>query len=267
MKPTPLTATLTAVLALGTATPSLAQYVDPQAQRDYEQRVDEYNAQQQTYDQRRSDYDQRRADYADNRAAYELQRADYERARADYDRRYGYGAYVRRYGEFAYREDYADNYYYNNRWVGYDQPYRGYERDYYRSYRNSPCERSRDNRTVGGALIGALAGGAIGAQLDRHGSNDTGVVLGALVGGAIGANVGRSTANCDTTGYYYSYEQTYPYREASYYPGSRSGRYDYDWYARHRCRLAVAPAYYSGTTEYRYVRVCPDRRGRYRITD
>ena len=31
-------------------------------------------------------------------------------------------------------------------------------------------------------------------------------------------------------------------------------------------RLAVAPTEYGGRTDYRYVRVCPDRRGRYRIT-
>lgn len=262
MNATPLTLTLAAVMAAGSVvTPAAAQYVDPRAEREYEQRVDDYNAQQDAYARRQSDYDQRRMDYADNRADYERQKADYERARADYDRRYGYGAYERRYGVFVYRDTYADNRYYGR------GDYRGYDRDYYRSYRNSPCERSRDNRTAGGALIGAIAGGALGSNLDDDGNRAEGTVLGAIVGGVIGANIGRSTARCDASGYYYSYDQTYPYREASYYRGGRSGRYDYGWYTNRRCRLAVAPAYYRGSTEYRYVRVCPDRRGRYRITD
>jgi uncharacterized protein YcfJ len=253
---------MAAVLAAGAvATPAAAQYVDPQAQREYEQRVDEYNSAQDDYARQQSDYDQRRMDYADNRADYERQKSDYERARADYDRRYGYGAYERRYGVFVYKDTYADNSYSNRR------DYRGYDRDYYRSYRNSPCERSRDSRTAGGALIGAIAGGALGSNLDDDGNRAEGTVLGAIVGGLVGANIGRSTAHCDATGYYYSYDQTYPYREASYYRGGRSGRYDYGWYSNRRCRLAVAPAYYRGSTDYRYVRVCPDRRGRYRITD
>jgi len=272
MKASPLTLTLAAVLAAGSVvTPALAQYVDPQAEADYQQRVQEYNAQQSDYARQQSDYDQRRSDYADNRADYQRQRADYERARTDYDHRYGRGAYERKYGVFAYRNDYSDNYWYDNRYRGYDDrstsSYRGYDRDYYRGYRNSPCERSRDNRTVGGALIGALAGGALGSNLDNDGNRSEGTVLGAIVGGAIGANVGRSTARCDASGYYYGYQQTYPYREADSYRGGRSGRYDYGYYSNRRCRLAVAPAYYRGTTEYRYVRVCPDSRGRYRITD
>jgi hypothetical protein len=262
MKATPLTLTMAAVLVAGSVvTPAAAQYVDPQAEREYQQRVDEYNDQQSDYARSQSDYDQRRMDYADNRADYERQKADYERARADYDRRYGYGAYERQYGVFVYHDNYADNDYYDRR------AYRGYDSDYYRSYRNSPCERSRDNRTAGGALIGAIAGGALGSNLDDDGNRAEGTVLGAVVGGLIGANVGRSTARCDATGYYYSYDQTYPYREAARYRGGRSGRYDYRYYNSRRCRLAIAPAYYRGSTDYRYVRVCPDRRGRYRITD
>lgn len=273
MKATPLTLTLAAVLAVGSALPALAQPVDPAAEAEYQQRTQQYNDQQSDYSRQRSDYDQRRSDYADNTAAYQRQKADYERARADYDRRYGYGAYVRKYGVFAYRDDYADNYYYDNRYRGYGDRYagstnyRGYDNDYYRGYRNSPCERSRTNRSVGGAVIGALAGGALGSNLDNDGNRSEGTVLGAIVGGAIGANIGRSTANCDARGYYYGYDQTYPYREADSYRGGRSGRYDYGYYANRRCRLAAAPAYYRGSTEYRYVRVCPDSRGRYRITN
>ena len=274
MKATPLTLTLAAALAAGAVvTPAMAQYVDPRAEAEYQQRLDEYNDQTADYARRQSDYDARRSDYADNRADYQRQRADYERARADYDLRYGRGAYERRYGVFVYSDRWADNYWYDNRYRGYDdryrsdRSYRGYESDYYRPYRSSPCERSRDNRSVGGGIIGALAGAALGSNLDDDGNRTEGTVLGAIVGGAIGANIGRSTAHCDARGYYYSYDQTYPYREASYYRGGRSGSYDYSYYSRKRCRLAAAPAYYRGSTEYRYVRVCPDSRGRYRITN
>ena len=47
----------------------------------------------------------------------------------------------------------------------------------------------------------------------------------------------------------------------------RSGRYDYDDYRRHGCRLAVAPTHWGDGDDYRYVRVCPDDRGNYRIAD
>lgn len=277
MKATPLTLTLASALALGSAAPALAQYVDPQAQRDYEERVEDYNRAAERYNEANERYNEHREDYADNRAEYERQRADWERRRADYDRRYGYGAYERRYGAFVYqdydRDGYADGYYdrrYDDRSYGgrdYGGTYRGY--DYYSAYRDNPCERSRDNRTVGGALIGALAGAAIGNNLADRDVRSEGTVLGAVVGGALGAGVGRSTAQCDSSGYYFTYNQTYPYREPGGYGyrGYRSGRYDYDYYNRRRCRLAAAPAYYGGTTEFRYVRVCPDSRGRYRITD
>lgn len=258
MKATPITLSLAAVLAATAVAPAFAQPVDPRAEAEYRQRVEEYNEQTADYARRQSDYDARRSDYADNRADYERQKSEYERSKADYDRRYGYGSYERRYGEFAYRGGYATN---DNR------NYRGYESDYYRHYRSSPCERSRDNRSVGGGIIGALAGAALGSNLDDDGNRTEGAVLGAIVGGAIGANIGRSTAHCDARGYYYSYGQTYPYREATYYRGGRSGAYDYGYYSRKRCRLAPAPAYYRGSTDYRYVRVCPDSRGRYRITN
>ena len=110
MKATPLTLTLAAVLAATPIAPAFAQPVDPRAEAEYQQRVDEYNDQTSDYARRQSEYDASRADYADNRVAYDRQRADYERARVDYDRRYGSGAYVNRYGVFVYSNSYADNY-------------------------------------------------------------------------------------------------------------------------------------------------------------
>jgi uncharacterized protein YcfJ len=193
-----------------------------------------------------SEYQQRLRDWQAERDRYEAQRQAYEADRRAYENRYNYDARV------PYARD-----------VVVADPY-----DY---YRNSPCERrtARNNRQVAGTLIGALAGAALGANVAADKVRGEGIVLGAVVGGAIGAGVTapdrRYTAACDASGYYYSYDQTYPYREDASYRG-RSGRYDYSYYNRQRCRLAVAPTDWNGTTDYRYVRVCPDRSGRYRLT-
>ena len=76
----------------------------------------------------------------------------------------------------------------------------------------------------------------------------------------------NSTVNCDAGGYYFSYRDTYPYRESRWDYGRRSGRYESSYYVSHRCRLAIAPAEWGGRRDYRYVRVCPDAYGHYRIT-
>lgn len=222
---------------------------------------DAYQAQQRDYQRQQSDYQDRREDYADQRAAYEAKREQYVRDQAAYDRRYGRGAYVRKYGEWRY-EPMASS-------AGYGRGGRGgnaYDNNYYSAYRDSPCETRRDNRTVGGALIGALAGAALGSNIASSGVRTEGAVLGGLVGAGLGGSIGRSSAKCDGNGYWYSRDQTVSYREAGYQRGQRSGRYAYNDYSRRGCRLAPAPAEYNGQTEYRYVRVCPDRHGRYRIT-
>ena len=253
MTPTPLKISLAAALALGAAAPAMAQqyrqYVDPQAQANYEQQRQEYEAQQQDYQDRAADYQDRRDAYAVQRERYRDARDTYQQERADYDARYGSGAYDRRYGGYAYRRD------------------RG---DWYDAYRSSPCERRASGGAVTGGVIGALAGAAIGSNIAGRGDRTEGAVLGGVAGAALGATVGssasRPVAQCDSRGYYYSFNQTYPYREDSVYEDRASGRYGYDYYRRERCRLAVAPAYYNGSTDFRYVRVCPDRLGRYRIT-
>lgn len=194
-----------------------------------------------------SDYQARLRAWQAERDRYDAQRQAYEDDRRAYDNRYNYDS------RYAYRPA-ADPY--------------GY-------YRNSPCETrgvTSGNRTAG-TLIGALVGGAIGAGVASDKVQTEGAVLGAVVGGVLGNSIAansndrRYVANCDTRGYYYSYNQTYPYAESSYYRDRPSGRYDYGYYTRERCRLAVAPTDYDGRTDYRYVRVCPDRNGRYRITN
>ena len=251
MHKTTLTAVLAATLAMSAGPAAMAQpYPDDQA-------AQRYRDQQAQYQDKQADYQDRQRAYEQQQADYQQRRADYERASADYDARYGYGSYARRYGAFEtrYEAPYAGTYSSDVGYTDYNAPYRG-----------SPCEQRRGDRQLAGGVIGALAGAAIGSNIGGHGARTEGAVLGAVAGGVIGANIGRSTARCDTSGYYYSYEQTYPYREASWDRRARSGRYDYRWYSSRRCRLAVAPAQYGDDVDYRYVRVCPDGRGRYRIT-
>ena len=104
-------------------------------------------------------------------------------------------------------------------------------------------------------MIGALAGAALGSNVAARNAKPEGTVLGALVGAGVGAAVGNASAKCDTRGNYWTYEQTQPYRYGD-------GRYAD---ASERCRLAPAPTEYNGRVETRYVRVCPDADGRYRV--
>ena len=266
MKTKTIALTLASVLALS-AGAALAQNVPTWEEYEAQQRA--YQQQQGAYEQQRDDYQDRQAAYADQRQAYEAKRQQYLRDRAAYDRRYGAGAYERQYGAWRWEPGYAyrapDGRYPND--AGY------YGRDVSARvnidrYRNSPCERRRGGNTAAGLIIGALAGAAIGSNVAASDVQTEGAVLGALVGGGIGASIGRDTARCDNRGYWYSRNETIPYREARLYRDRRvySGRYDYNRYARRGCRLAVAPAEYAGQVDYRYVRVCPDSRGRYRIT-
>ena len=80
----------------------------------------------------------------------------------------------------------------------------------------------------------------------------------------LGASVGNANDRykCDNRGPYFTYNDTVPYRESRSY---RYGSYDANYYAQQRCRLAPAPVDARGS-DYRYVRVCPDAQGRYRVT-
>lgn len=264
----PLKLGLASALALATAMPAVGQpyygsYGSPYRPTDqYQQDQQRYEQDRYDYQARRDDYDASRAAYADRRAEYRRARADYERrlanwraARADYDARYGYGAYVRVYGpEPVWDEAYwgaapppAADYY------GRDSAYTSVE----------TCRRDNSGAVAGG-IIGALAGAALGSNIAASGHRSGGAILGGLVGAGVGAGVGNAhdRYKCDSRGPYYSYNDTIAYREDPYW---RSGRYDYAYYQRMRCRLAPAPIDSDGR-DYRYVRVCPDGEGRYRIT-
>lgn len=250
---------LASAMALATAAPALAQspyQPTDQYRRDY----DAYQRDRAAYQDRREDYADARADYNAARAEYERKLAQWDRDQIRYDRRYGRGAYVRVYGarpvwdearwRTAYRDPapvYADRYGVNT------------------SYIERRCRSN--NSTVAGGVIGALLGAALGSNVAANGRGTEGAVLGAVVGGGIGAAVGNANdrSRCDNAGLYYSYADTIPYRESSYDRVRTSGRYNYSYYERQGCRLASAPIDADGR-DYRYVRVCPDRDGRYRVT-
>jgi uncharacterized protein YcfJ len=223
-----------------------------QDRSDYQARKDAYDARKDAYDVRRDTYENDRAGYQQAQAAYEQRRAAWERARARYDRRYGYGAYARAYGpepmwDTARWGPYAPAATYNGRDTAYV----------------TGCRNDHSARTAG-TVLGAIAGAALGSNLSAPGRHTENSVIGGVLGGVIGNAVGSAhdRYKCDTRGPYYSYGDTVAYRED---PDWRSGRYDYGYYARMRCRLAPAAVDAYGE-DVRYVRVCPDGNGRYRIT-
>ncbi len=235
------TAVSLAVLTAATGSAVMAQ---PQTQTDpaYQSQVDQYQSQQNTYQNQRDAYEGQRQDYAARRRAYERQLHAYEEARRDYDARYGVGAYERIYPAPVYQEE---------------------------AYAPGPdrCDSRRAGGAVAGGLLGALAGSVIGSNVAGRGDRAGGAILGGVVGGAAGVAVGASAARCDDRGYYYAYDQTFPYREGPWEEGRPSGRYDYGWYQAHHCRLAVASGYWRDQDEDRYVRVCPDADGHYRFAE
>lgn len=278
----PMKIGMASILALATASPALAQYQsapqyqpqqyqqEPQyqqpapqyqpspqyedQQRQYQRDRSDYEARKDAYDARRDSYEVSRGDYQAARAAYERRHAEWERARADYDARYGSGAYARVYGPSPAWDE--------ARWGPY-APAAGY---YGRptAYAGPVTCRNDHSAATAGGILGALAGAALGSNIAARGHRGDGAVLGGLVGAGIGATVGNAhdRYRCDNRGPYFSYGDTIAYREA---PDYRSGRYDYGYYTRMRCRLAPAPIDSDGR-DYRYVRVCPDADGRYRIT-
>lgn len=61
------------------------------------------------------------------------------------------------------------------------------------------CQQSRQNRTIGGAVIGGILGAVVGHNAaGSRAVRDEGRVLGAVVGAAAGGAIGRSTARCDS---------------------------------------------------------------------
>lgn len=172
-----------------------------------------------------------------------------------------------------------------------------YQGSYY-----DPCQRDQTGRQVVGAIVGGLAGMALGnnvvndQRIDRWGrrrDNDTGATIGALVGAGVGANIGRNSAACTPARQaqpqpYYDYAPQYGYApppQDYYYDRYQDRRYDeyryqderyYDdryyndrsYDQRGACRMVESRIRMpDGRTETRMVQACPDSQGRYRIVD
>lgn len=241
-------------LALSTAAPAFAQYYQPTPEyqrqyRDYQNERSRYEDRRDSYEANRSRYERTSSEYRAARADYERRLAEWDRERIRYDARYGYGAYARRYARPVWDETV---------WVA-----RAPSAGYYGVPASATNVRCDNNSTIAAGAIGALVGGVLGSNVAARNAKTEGTVLGAVLGGALGASVGRANDKykCDARGPYFTYNETVPYRESARY---RYGSYDSAYYTRQRCRLAPAPvdAY---ARDYRYVRVCPDVEGRYRI--
>ncbi|MGD9967175.1 MAG: glycine zipper family protein [Hyphomonadaceae bacterium] len=112
----------------------------------------------------------------------------------------------------------------------------------YRSYHDEhvsrQCERSRDNRTAGGAVIGGVIGALLGREVADRGVRGEGAGLGAVVGAVAGSAIGRSTANCEAEvrGQYDPYYGRPYARDDGYYRGDDEdlygGPYEDDGYYR-----------------------------------
>lgn len=109
----------------------------------------------------------------------------------------------------------------------------------------------RDNRVGGGAVLGAIVGGALGNQVGKGDGRKAATVAGALVGGAIGNNASRRDdryyssveTRCRTINERVSerrivgYDVQYRYRGDVY-----MSQLDYDPGERMRVRVSVTPA-------------------------
>jgi len=161
------------------------------------------------------------------------------------------------------------------------------------------CRRDANGRGVVGALVGGGIGATVGSQVAANHHRSDGSLLGGIVGAIAGASIGHSTAAC-TDGppppppvYDAAPPPPPPPPPAAYndlppppvYDGPPPPRYAERevWvYGRHGvryrvvedrmdrdgCTLAESPVYMpDGRVDRRFVRVCPDYRGRYHIVD
>jgi hypothetical protein len=163
------------------------------------------------------------------------------------------------------------------------------------------CRRDTNGRTAVGAILGGLAGMALGNNVtndrfvDRWGrvhDNDTGAAVGAIAGAIAGGSIGRGSTACVPEplpnqyrrGYDYGYNNGYSYTPDYY---SRAPRYDEYYYDRYQDRGYAPQSSYDdygygargcrmvesrmrmpdGRSETRMVQACPDSRGQYQIVD
>lgn len=163
-----------------------------------------------------------------------------------------------------------------------------------------PCQREASGRGVTGALVGGGAGAVLGSQMAASGHRTDGSLLGGIVGAIAGAAIGHSTAACNNApppsyvdapppppppppsaynepppppAYGDAYGPPPPprYAEREVWVYGRHGarfRVIRDRMGPDGCTLAESPVYMpDGRVDRRFVHVCPDYRGRYRVVD
>lgn len=175
------------------------------------------------------------------------------------------------------------------------QPYSG---PGYANY--DPCKRDAGNRGIVGALVGGGIGATVGSQVAANHHRSDGSLLGGVVGAIAGAAIGNNTAACRDApppppppvvseappppppplayrdeppppppADYGPPRARYAEREVWVY-GRHGVRYHVmeDRFDRDGCTLADSPVYLpDGRVDRRFVRVCPDWRGRYHVVD
>jgi hypothetical protein len=167
-------------------------------------------------------------------------------------------------------------------------------------YGYDPCQREANSRGVTGGFLGAAGGAVLGSQFAASGHRRDGSLLGGVIGALAGASIGHSTAACGSApprrydevppppppqAYYQPEPSPPPAYDDAYYAPPPPPAYERDavWvYGRHGvryrveedrmgpdgCTLAESPVYLpDGRVDQRFVRVCPDRRGRYHVVD
>jgi hypothetical protein len=180
------------------------------------------------------------------------------------------------------------------------QPYGG---PGYSNY--DPCKRDAGNRSIVGALIGGGIGATIGSHAAANHHRTDGSLLGGALGALAGAAIGNNTAACKelppppppgpvaeappplpppAADYRDDYPPSPPadYRDNDPPPPPRYVERDVWVYGRHGvryhviddrfdrygCAMAESPVYMpDGRVDRRFVRVCPDQRGRYHEVD
>jgi opacity protein-like surface antigen len=177
------------------------------------------------------------------------------------------------------------------------QPYGG---PGYSNY--DPCRREANGRGVTGAIVGGGAGAVIGSQMAASGHRSDGSLLGGVLGAIAGAAIGHSSAACanappppppsadaappppppppaaygdyppppSSAAYDGPPPPRYAEREAVWVYGRHGVRYRVvdENFDRDGCTLAESPVYLpDGRIDRRFVRVCPDYRGRYHVVD
>jgi len=203
-------------------------------QQDYQAQQDNYRDAQSQYQDQKAAYMARRDAYLRDRDAYDARYGQgafyrYWHDRHDeYDVRYGVGAWEHDYdGPVAYGDPHAvwvarhdawvrdreayDRYHGEGAFVIYWRDHPGdydvrygagaYEHDYgapvaYEG-RDESCRQHQENHEVAGAVIGGLAGAALGSNVASGGGRTGGALIGGALGVGAGAAIGRDSAHCD----------------------------------------------------------------------